>query len=199
MKLENFSVENYRSITQARQIPLSNSTVLIGPNNEGKSNILRALNAAMFALTRSTRRFPPFGVGQRLASPIRNDFSKFYDFSKDFPATLLNSSRNSPTKVNLEFSLNETEIIEFKNEIKSTLNGTLPVCITFLDGQFDIKIVKHGRGSTSLNSKSDRIAKFLAERIQFQYIPAVRTAQQATRIVESIIAAELSEVEKMPE
>lgn len=47
MKLSSFSVVNYRSITTARKIQTNNMTVLVGKNNEGKSNILRALTLAM--------------------------------------------------------------------------------------------------------------------------------------------------------
>ncbi|MBK8686880.1 MAG: AAA family ATPase [Betaproteobacteria bacterium] len=43
MELVSFSVSNYRSITSAYKLPIRSPTVLIGPNNEGKSNILRAL------------------------------------------------------------------------------------------------------------------------------------------------------------
>jgi predicted ATPase len=62
MRLVSFSVENYRSITKARRIPLAASTVLIGPNNEGKSNILRALSVAMLTLTQYTG--PALTVGE---------------------------------------------------------------------------------------------------------------------------------------
>lgn len=47
MRLSSFSVVNYRSITNARKIQTNNMTVLVGKNNEGKSNILRALTLAM--------------------------------------------------------------------------------------------------------------------------------------------------------
>jgi putative ATP-dependent endonuclease of OLD family len=47
MKLVQFSATNYRSITSAHRITFKNITVLIGRNNEGKSNLLRALEAAM--------------------------------------------------------------------------------------------------------------------------------------------------------
>ena len=41
MRLVSFSVTNYRSITKAYKLPIRQATILIGPNNEGKSNILR--------------------------------------------------------------------------------------------------------------------------------------------------------------
>lgn len=50
MKLISFSITNYRSITTAHKIEMSNLTILVGKNNEGKSNILNALNTAMMTL-----------------------------------------------------------------------------------------------------------------------------------------------------
>lgn len=50
MRLINFSVTNFRSVTRAHRIALSNLTILIGRNNEGKSNLLRALDVAMTLL-----------------------------------------------------------------------------------------------------------------------------------------------------
>ena len=48
MKLVAFTLENYRSIRQSRRLVLGEGvTTLVGPNNEGKSNILRALVAAL--------------------------------------------------------------------------------------------------------------------------------------------------------
>jgi predicted ATP-dependent endonuclease of OLD family len=167
--------------------------VLIGPNNEGKSNILRALNAAMSALSSRGRRI---GVRARRVAGNEIGRARGYEWSRDFPISLTQSRSDRLTRITLEFSLLEFEIEEFKRNIKSNLNGTLPVCITFSKDDFDVKIIKQGPGSATLNSKSDQIAQFLADRIQFQYIPAVRTAQQSTRIVESIIAGELSALEE---
>ena len=47
MKLTAFSVEKFRSIILPSSFSVYNKTVLLGPNNEGKSNVLRAL---VFAL-----------------------------------------------------------------------------------------------------------------------------------------------------
>lgn len=199
MRLESFSVENYRSITKTRKIPLSDNTVLIGPNNEGKSNILRALSAAMYALRSHQlggRRSPADGsyAARKAGNPER-----IYKWDRDFPVTMQKKPKDRTTKVVLEFILDETEIIAFKDEIKSNLNGTLPVCITFDQQGIDVKIVKQGTGSSKLNAKSDRIAAFLARRIKFQYIPAVRTAKVASTIVEEIVASELLALERNPE
>ena len=83
MRLVSISVENYRSIAKAPKIRLGSSTVLVGPNNEGKSNILRALVAGMNILT-SQRSVVRTASGVRLPRiPPR-----FYDWEKDYPVHL---------------------------------------------------------------------------------------------------------------
>jgi len=63
MKLVAFSVRNYRSIAEAYKLSLGKYTVLVGPNNEGKSNIVKAIALSLNVLTKSrpyqrTRRAP---------------------------------------------------------------------------------------------------------------------------------------------
>ena len=59
MRLVSFSATNFRSITDAYKIPIRASTLLLGRNNKGKSNVLRTLtltlSIAMKALTRCKR------------------------------------------------------------------------------------------------------------------------------------------------
>lgn len=43
MLITSFSVKNFRSIIKTSALPIYNLSILIGPNNEGKSNILQAL------------------------------------------------------------------------------------------------------------------------------------------------------------
>lgn len=44
IKIENVSIENFRSVISETTFSLSDFNVIVGPNNSGKSNILRALN-----------------------------------------------------------------------------------------------------------------------------------------------------------
>jgi putative ATP-dependent endonuclease of OLD family len=53
MRLELFSVQNFRSIKKAEKLPLGEFTVLLGPNNEGKSNILQAMVLGMQELSQA--------------------------------------------------------------------------------------------------------------------------------------------------
>ena len=43
MKITNFSVKNFRSISTAYKLLLGDYSFIVGPNNEGKSNILRSM------------------------------------------------------------------------------------------------------------------------------------------------------------
>lgn len=57
MKLVSFSLQKYRSIQKAEKISLGSMTILVGPNNEGKSNILRGLVSGVALLSQPPQRF----------------------------------------------------------------------------------------------------------------------------------------------
>lgn len=68
MRLVGFSVKSYRSIVNTERIQLSNKTVIVGPNNEGKSNLLRALILGMNTLMGRLSRYRPTQFGLPLVS-----------------------------------------------------------------------------------------------------------------------------------
>ena len=79
MKLIEFSVTNFRSITKAHKIKLQDMTVLVGKNNEGKSNLLTALNVVMEAIIQHSQD------DYRYVGPYRN---RLYSWERDFPISL---------------------------------------------------------------------------------------------------------------
>ena len=50
MRLESFQVNYFRSIKNSEPILLNQKTIIVGKNNEGKSNYLKALNIALSIL-----------------------------------------------------------------------------------------------------------------------------------------------------
>lgn len=188
MKLVSFSVENYRSIKNANKIPLQDYTLLIGPNNEGKSNILHALALAMRELVvfRDKTQLTKDGrvVRRRLAGNRRySDDHLNYDWRRDYPVGRQKKSQPGGSKVILEFELSDDEVRDFKEEIGSNLNGTLPIQVLLEAMDTKISIQKQGRGHSTLNKKSNRIAAFVSRRIRFEYIPAIRTAEAAEDVI----------------
>lgn len=97
----------------------------------------------------------------------------------------------------LEFLLNDDEIADFKKVIGSNLNGSLPLEIRISkDNEAEIKLNKTGKNTKTLSSKSGKIAEFVARRIYFNYIPAVRTDKEAIDVISKMLSQELRVLEQ---
>lgn len=194
MKLVNFSVTNFRSITKAHKVSTFETTILIGRNNEGKSNLLKALSIAMGALQSHAL---PRNARIRYSSTRYQRQEDAYFWERDFPVELRERRGQKQSIFRLEFQLDDMEVNDFVEEIKSNLNGSLPLEIRFgEDNKPKIKVSKRGRGSKTLNSNSQKIAGFIARRIYFNYIPAVRTDKEALSVISSMISSELEILEE---
>lgn len=194
MKLVKFAVTNFRSIKKA-EITISDTTVLVGKNNEGKSNLLNAISVAMYAITNHGLA----RVGYRSFESRRND-RLAYNWERDFPISSQNRTKDLDTWFRLEFELSAEEIQEFKKDVKSSLNGTLPLEIFISkNNKSTIKVAKGGRGSITLNDKSSKVTEYIAKRISFNHIHAVRTHQEALSVIDNLLSRELASLEKNSE
>jgi putative ATP-dependent endonuclease of OLD family len=190
MRLKSFTVQKYRSIIAAKRIPVGNKTILVGPNNEGKSNILRALMMAMNILTRER--------AVRLADQRRQTIvyvRRLYEWETDFPVSLQQKHPNGQTTIILEFQLSKEELEAFRETVGSRLTGTLPLQIEIGRSEARVTMHKKGPGSAVLSKKSDLIAHFVTDKIDFQQIEAVRTAQSAEEVVAEMVARQLDRLE----
>lgn len=191
MQLTSFSVSNFRSITSAHSVAVGDMTVLIGKNNEGKSNILRALDAAMSLLREHSSGTPKIH---------RRHYNADYSWKRDFPVQLQARKGQKNTTFRLEFSLTDEEILEFRNDIGVSLNGLLPLeIIVGPDEDPDFRVVKTGRGTKTLTQKSSQVARFVARRIHFNYIPAVRTDKETIELIREMLSNELRTLEDNPQ
>jgi len=193
MKLISFSVTNYRSITTAHKINLDDLTVLVGKNNEGKSNILKALALSMtqIILHQSSSK------ARNIRKSYRNDDSS-YIWERDFPVSLQTRTKNTDSTFKLEFRLDTSEALEFKREIGIHVNGDIPIEIKI--GKDNIpRITVPKRGSNSFNEKSKKVAEFVSNRSAFINIPAVRTEDIALEAINEILSKELSVIEESPD
>ncbi|SFG58725.1 Predicted ATPase [Lachnospiraceae bacterium C7] len=183
MKLVEFSVTNYRSITVANKIKLHDFTVLVGKNNEGKSNLLNALNVAMMVVREN-------GYIKRAQVARGRYKSQFYDWERDFPVQFQGRTRGLESIFKLEFQLNEMELVEFQKETKIRGNEAIPITVRI--GRDNIpKLEVPKKGSSSYKEKSTLVTKFISERIYINYIQAVRTEQMALRTLKDVIDIEL--------
>lgn len=200
MKLVAITVKNFRSITKAHKLQLGASTVLIGRNNEGKSNILRALVLGLNVLQR-WRRFTMLRPRQTdravfyLPPPDRQNQ---YNWENDYPIALQKAKPTGTSEILLEFELEKTELNAFQKAFGSNLNDKLPIKITFTRDRTSVSIAKQGPGAQGLTRKASGIADFVRQRLDFQYIPAIRTARSAHEVVDSMLASALQSVENDP-
>lgn len=191
MKLVKLSIQRYRSIIETEKFTLSDFTVLVGPNNEGKSNILQALVTSMNALAGVT-------TGRRLG-PARRRYrearsSGVYDWERDFPRSLQESHPDGTSIFNLDFELTPEEIREFEAAVGSRLNGILPIGLAFGPQQYTFSVRKQ-RHARALSAKRAEIERFIAEHVRLQYIPATRTSHAALEVVQDMVSREFREVE----
>ena len=190
MQLVSFSVTYYRSITAAYRLPIRQCTILVGPNNEGKSNILKGLVTALGFLGALDR----FRLHRGRLRMLNREVGG-YSWAKDFPISLQAKYPTWESLFRLEFRLAEPEIAEFETEVESHLNGTLPIELSFGKNDPGFKVMKKGPGGPALSKKAEKIASFVAKRINLTYIPAIRTSEEANNIVGTIVDRELAAIE----
>lgn len=190
MKLTYFSVRDYRSITKAELGNLQTSTILIGPNNEGKSNVLHGLNACL-TLLRTER---PTKSRDKLQLRYTRDS---FDWSIDYPIRKQLKKKDGESVFELHFKLSTTEQAAFCVATGSKLNDVLPIQISFGPSSYaSFKVLKQGRGGVALTKKPEQICRFISSTLEFAYIPTVRSANASLEVVNELVSRELRQLEK---
>lgn len=194
MEIISFSVRNYRSITDAKKIDFKKYTVLIGKNNEGKSNVLKALSCCM-NLINQPREF-------KMMLKRKNNYYRdnaYYDWERDFPITYQSRKKGLKTIFKIEFLLTQEELIEFKDITKTRINSrdlTLQIEIG-PNNEIEIKLPK--KGTSSLTNKSLEVLNYISKKITYNYIPARRQERETIRMIERAISKEFSAMEQNEE
>ena len=190
MKLHRITIKNYRSISKKTTFELSDFTSLIGPNNEGKTNILRALTLA-FAIIHewkhrpNTRKQLEGMYARRFFGQLRlnsgTNLIADFDFDRDYPK---HARKVTSIEIELIFQLTETEIEEFKNETGMNNNGELPLTIKIEHNKLSLVINKPGRGNATYNRNVHKIANYIDTRIGILSVPAIRDSTQMLEVAQ---------------
>lgn len=187
VQLSYISITNYRSITGAYRLDLSNLTVLLGKNNEGKTNIIRAINLGMEIL----RNMDLFHKRKYITKQI-------YEWREDFPISLQNSRKlkKKQTEIRMDFTLSETETQSFYDKTNSSINGNLSIYIKISeDNSLSVTIPKRGKNAKALTDKLIKISNFICEHFDVQYIPAVRSESDAYDAICELVDDELASID----
>ena len=193
MKLSDFSVVNYRSITTARKIKTNNMTVLVGKNNEGKSNILRALTLAM-DIMKIYSKDP-----RSLQIAVRPYLKNHYSWEKDYPISLQEKNPNGWSSIDLNFELDEQDILAIRSMTGIRLSGCIPVRVSTNGAAAKIDIPKSGTAAFADADNKKKIIEYVCFKIDFNFIPAVRTEYDALRVVDSLIEKSLETLDTNPD
>ncbi len=190
MKLTYFSIRDYRSITKAKLENLQSAAVLIGPNNEGKSNVLQGLNACL-SLLRA-------GMLRRVDGRVHLLYDRgSFDWATDFPVSKQLKGKGGESVFHLHFQLSDAEKAAFQAATGSRLNSVLPIELSFgAERTATFKVLKQGKGGATLTRKPAEICKFVASTLDFVYIPAVRTTDASLDVVNDLVSRDLRQLEK---
>lgn len=199
MELKKISIYNFRSISIAENIELSNYTILIGKNNEGKTNVLSAVGIAINSIENPKSRYD-VNFHQRLFS---REFE--YNLERDYPVRLNtgNYEKMQPTKITMNFNFTDEERKKFKELIGIKNNGLLCLEIKYIKNentnyfisQFLVK-GKKGKGATTYKNNINLILDFISDNFIFTYIPAVRTSEKSMDILQKIVSNRINELKE---
>lgn len=208
LRLKSVSVSKYRSIDKQSKFEVGDYTVLVGPNNQGKSNLMRAAVLALEVIENWSRLPEGYAAGTEvptsvlvrngLRSGVRRGLSERsryrareaigYSWETDFPVfAQTRSGVSKKTSIRLDFELSKAEQVQFQEETGLSINEKLPLVVELGERKSSIGIPKQ-RGSGH-KEKASSIARFITDRLALLYIPAVRPASVAINVADEILGA----------
>lgn len=214
VRLIEVTVKNYRSIGSQTKFAVDDLTTLVGPNNEGKSNLLRALDLGMSLIDRwgrlpdrLSREAEITGTDARMllmrgrpqSGVNRVGGGPAYTWMDDYPISKQEKRGAHPTVLRLKFTLDETERADFWEFTRIKNNGDLPIEITLGKSSASFGVLKPGTGAATHRAKARTIARFISGRLSLVFIPAIRTVDQARMLVNDLARLRMRELAQSEE
>ncbi|MEA5032606.1 MAG: AAA family ATPase [Sphaerochaeta sp.] len=192
MQLSKFIVKNYRSISDATLNDIGKYCVIVGPNNSGKSNLLRALIIALSIATegdfkRDTRR-------RGMSSYAYVYEGKGYNWTRDIPRSIAHKDEaHTVFKLTFEFSPEEKEA--FSKNFGINLSKSLQMSFNLFRQRSEYNIVMPGKAKAPMEKQMVEIGMFIRSRLDHQYIPCVRTSEFTSDYFAQLLSKELRSLE----
>lgn len=167
---------------------------MVGPNNVGKSNVLRALVIALRTVLRTDQHLRLTRRRYFLRGGLEDPTG--YDWERDYPIDLQESEPEGVSTFLLDFGLSPKEEEDFEEFVGSAVKKSLPIEVKIgANGVPAIVVRKRGPGSAIVTKKAALISAFLSVRLDAEYIPAVRNASASSQIIDRLVAQELVPLE----
>lgn len=192
MQLRTFYVKSYRSIVEGTIQNIGDYCVIVGPNNSGKSNLLRAVLVSLaialdgdFKRSRRNRQYSYTYTGDD------------YNWIRDIPASLRDEERAS-TIFKLTFEFSEVDREEFKKEFGINLSKSLQMKFELFKDKTEYNIIMPGKAKKPMEAKMREIGLFIRGKLDYQYIPCVRSSEFTADYFQKLLMKELTQLEKNP-
>lgn len=192
MRLRTFYVKSYRSIVEATLEDLQKYCAIVGPNNSGKSNLLRAIYIALsialegdFRRTRRSRQFAYAYSGEG------------YRWETDIPVTL-KDVKNASTTFKLTFEFDDDEKTEFKKKFGINLSKSLQMKFQLFESKTEYNIIMPGRAKKPMEEKMQEIGLFIRSKLDYEYIPCVRATDLTAEYFARLLNKEFKKIEDSP-
>lgn len=192
MLITSFSIQNFRSIKEATGLPIYNLSILIGPNNEGKSNILQALVLTLRYLSDIEFSFGPMRFRRVYTRRHRLEERTGYSWRRDFPIKSQEKNPNGKSVFIIESELSKQEKYNFKRLVKIKLKGQLRIKLSLGKDQPTIRVFDTSNPKKSIPCSISKLNEFIDRNLLVQYIGAIRTSDTTTDIIDDMISSEIS-------
>ncbi|MBE9891944.1 AAA family ATPase, partial [Enterococcus faecium] len=203
-ELKKINIENFRSLRKI-EFELGNYGVIFGKNNEGKSNILKALKRFWEILNylKSYERQYNKKDGIKLHTFRFRDryLNKNINIENDIPIEIRNKKTTRKcASINLVFELLPKEVDELNVVLTSSTTATnyLEICVSY-DRDLNCKVtvkLKEGGKVVSVLKNTFITLRYLLENFSINYIPSIRTEEHAMQIIENTIGQKFEVLEK---
>lgn len=122
-----------------------------------------------------------------------------YSWEKDYPISLQERNPNGFSSIDLNFELDDQDIATIRAMTGIRLSGCVPVRVSTNGVVAKVDIPKRGTAAFSDAENKKKIIEYVCFRIDFNFIPAVRTENDALRVIESLIEKSLATLDNNPE
>lgn len=169
MRIESVQIQRYRAFDQRVVIPISDLTVLTGPNNLGKSTVLTALE--LF--------FSAFESRPLLSRPSRGRYSYEDDYPKRYVGR---SGRRWPTQIRVRMALDAQDVAALTAVLGAPPSQTLEATVDYQWNDL-AKSFRQSVAFAGVNSPqaTTAIVSWLRANVRYVYIPAARNVQDFRR------------------
>ncbi|MDY0338206.1 MAG: AAA family ATPase [Acholeplasmataceae bacterium] len=180
MKIGKIKIINYRSLYNMESIPVSALTVIVGKNNQGKSNFIKAIEVAFEAIASSV------GIVR-----YRRKLTK-YDYERDFPMTSSVKSKNTELTIQFDLDKNDTADLYYKTGMVISNYITTRIVIDNLSKA----TVTHGKRGAKIDAETNYlISDFILENVSFINIHAIRTENDSLNVIDQLIQDKIQSIE----